>query len=90
MLTTVLFTDIVASTAQLAEVGDEAWRHVLDKHDRLVRDQLHMFRGTEITTTGDGFMASFDGPARAIRCAQAITRAVAIVGVHVRVGATHR
>jgi class 3 adenylate cyclase len=86
VLTTVLFTDIVASTAQLAEVGDEAWRHVLDKHDRLVRDQLHMFRGTEIATTGDGFMASFDGPARAIRCAQAITRAVAIVGVHVRVG----
>lgn len=86
VLTTVLFTDIVASTAQLAEIGDQAWRSVLDKHDGLVRDQLRLFRGKEIVTTGDGFMASFDGPARAIRCAQAITEALATLGIDVRVG----
>ena len=86
VLTTVLFTDIVGSTARLAEVGDDAWRRILDRHDRLVRDHLHMYRGREIDTTGDGFMASFDGPARAIRCAQAITRAVQTLGINVRVG----
>jgi class 3 adenylate cyclase len=86
VLTTVLFTDIVGSTAPLAEVGDEAWHSVLDKHDRLIRDQLRTYRGREIITTGDGFMASFDGPARAIRCASAITQAVPSLGLNVRAG----
>ena len=86
VLTTVLFTDIVASTVRLAEIGDEAWRQLLDTHDHLVRDQLHIFNGREINGTGDGFMTSFDGPARAIRCAQAIIQAVRSLGIEVRVG----
>ena len=68
VLTSVLFTDIVASTGTAASMGDQRWRSVLDSHDRLVREQLRHFRGREIKTTGDGFLASFDGPARAIRC----------------------
>jgi class 3 adenylate cyclase len=86
VLTTVLFSDIVASTRRLAEIGDLAWRRLLDEHDRLVREQLWIHRGRKIHTTGDGFMASFDGPARAIRCAQAITHAVQSLGIEVRVG----
>ena len=69
VLTSVVFTDIVASTETAASLGDQHWRNVLDRHDRLVREQLRRFRGREIKTTGDGFLASFDGPARAIRCA---------------------
>lgn len=86
ILTTVLFTDIVGSTAQAASLGDRRWHSLLDSHDKAVRGELHRFRGREINTTGDGFVASFDGPARAIRCAQAISEAVCKLGVNVRVG----
>jgi len=86
ILTTLLFTDIVGSTGLAASLGDERWRSVLDAHDRAVRDQLRRFRGREINTTGDGFLVSFDGPARAIRCARAITGAVRELGIEVRAG----
>lgn len=86
ILTTVLFTDIVGSTAQAASLGDQRWRSLLDTHDRTVREQLRRFRGNEINTTGDGFVASFDGPARAIRCAQAIGVAINKLGVELRQG----
>ncbi len=86
ILTTVLFTDIVGSTAQAAALGDHRWRSVLDTHDRTVREQLRRFRGREINTTGDGFVASFDGPARAIRCAQAIAEATRRLDVQLRMG----
>ena len=75
ILTTVLFTDIVGSTRLAASLGDQRWRALLDAHDEAVREQFRRFRGTEINTTGDGFMASFDGPALAIRCAKAIAEA---------------
>jgi class 3 adenylate cyclase/pimeloyl-ACP methyl ester carboxylesterase len=75
ILTTLLFTDIVGSTERAASVGDQAWRSLLDAHDRTVREQLRRFRGKEINTTGDGFLSSFDGPARAIRCALAVAEA---------------
>jgi class 3 adenylate cyclase len=86
VLTTVLFTDIVGSTAQAASLGDQRWRSMLDAHDKTVREQLRRFRGREINTTGDGFVASFDGPARAIRCAQAVNEATEKLGVKLRVG----
>jgi class 3 adenylate cyclase len=86
VLATVLFTDIVGSTAMLAEVGDSRWRDLLTRHDATVRRQLERFRGREIDTAGDGFLASFDGPARAIRCAQAIQESVASLGLEVRTG----
>ena len=86
VLTTVLFTDIVRSTERAAALGDQRWRSQLDAHDRAVRDQLRRFRGREINTTGDGFVASFDGPARAIRCAQAIIEAAGRLGLEVRAG----
>ena len=86
ILTTILFSDIVGSTAQAASLGDHRWRSLLDAHDKTVREQLRRFRGREINTTGDGFVASFDGPARAIKCAQAITEATGNLGVQVRVG----
>lgn len=81
-----LFTDIVASTETAASMGDQRWRSVLDSHDRLVREQLRHFRGREIKTTGDGFLASFDGPARAIRCARAIVEVVEALGIKIRAG----
>ena len=86
ILTTVLFTDIVGSTALAASVGDQRWHSVLDAHDKTVRDQLKRYRGKEINTTGDGFVASFDGPARAIRCAQAILGATEKLDMRLRVG----
>ncbi|MGQ0671110.1 MAG: adenylate/guanylate cyclase domain-containing protein [Actinomycetota bacterium] len=86
ILATVLFTDIVGSTAKLAEVGDRHWRELLQQHHALVRRQLVRFSGREIDTAGDGFFASFDGPARAIRCACAITEAVRELGLDVRAG----
>jgi class 3 adenylate cyclase len=86
LLTTVLFTDMVDSTGRAASLGDRRWRSLLDGHDRAVRDQLRRFRGKEINTTGDGFVASFDGPARAIRCAQDIVAATRRLGIELRVG----
>ena len=86
VLTTVLFTDIVASTEHLASLGDRRWRAVLDAHDRVVREQLRRFRGREIKTTGDGFHACFDGPGRAIACATSITRVARELGIEVRAG----
>jgi pimeloyl-ACP methyl ester carboxylesterase len=86
ILATVLFTDIVASTQRAAELGDEAWREVLRGHDSLVREQLQRHSGREVKATGDGFLATFDGPARGVRCARAITEAVRPLGVEVRAG----
>jgi class 3 adenylate cyclase len=86
ILTTVMFTDIVASTERAAAEGDQRWRALLDSHDRVVRDQLTRFGGKEINTTGDGFLASFDGPARAIRCARGITQSAGKLGIEVRAG----
>jgi class 3 adenylate cyclase len=86
ILTTLLFTDIVSSTERAAALGDRAWRSLLDSHDRTVREQLRRFRGQEINTTGDGFVASFDGPARAIRCGQAIIDATTKLGIELRIG----
>jgi pimeloyl-ACP methyl ester carboxylesterase/class 3 adenylate cyclase len=86
VLATVLFTDIVASTAKLAELGDRRWKELLEQHHAVVRRQLVRFWGREIDTAGDGFFASFDGPARAIRCACAITRSVRELGLDIRSG----
>jgi class 3 adenylate cyclase len=86
ILTTLLFTDIVGSTERAASMGDQAWRSLLDAHDRTVRDHLRRFRGKEINTTGDGFLASFDGPARAIRCALAISESTKPLGIDLHLG----
>jgi class 3 adenylate cyclase len=86
VLTTVLFTDIVDSTARAVELGDRAWRDLLTHHHAVVRQQLARFRGVEIDTTGDGFFATFDGPARGIRCAGAIIDAAHGFGIEVRAG----
>jgi pimeloyl-ACP methyl ester carboxylesterase len=86
LLATILFTDIVGSTAKAAELGDRSWRDLLERHHALVRDELGRFDGTEIDTAGDGFFASFDGPARAIRCAGAIVEALGDLGLEVRAG----
>jgi pimeloyl-ACP methyl ester carboxylesterase len=86
VLATVLFTDLVGSTAKLTELGDRGWRDLLQQHHALVRRQLARFSGREIDTAGDGFFASFDGPARAIRCARAITESVRELGLDVRAG----
>ena len=72
VLATVLFTDVVESTKRAADLGDRKWKEVLDRHDEVVRRELVRFRGREIVTTGDGFLATFDGPARAIHCAREI------------------
>ena len=86
VLATVLFTDIVGSTEHAAQLGDRRWRHLLDGHDAAVRRQLDRFRGREIKTAGDGFLATFDGPGRAIQCACAIRDALRALGVDVRIG----
>ena len=86
ILTTLLFTDIVGSTERAASMGDQAWRSLLDAHDRTVRDHLRRFRGKEINTTGDGFVASFDGPARAIRCGLSIAEATRPLGIDLHLG----
>jgi class 3 adenylate cyclase len=86
ILATVLMTDLAGSTEMAAGLGDVAWRDLLERHHDAVRHELAVYRGREIDTAGDGFMASFDGPARAIRCAQAISRAVTSLGLQVRVG----
>ena len=86
VLATVLFTDIVDSTRRAAEIGDRDWRALLDAHDAVVRSQLARFRGREVSTSGDSFLAMFDGPQRAIRCAMAIRDAVQALGIQVRAG----
>jgi class 3 adenylate cyclase len=85
-LATLLFTDIVDSTGQLQRLGDRRWREVLLEHNEVVRAALDRFRGREVTTTGDGFLAAFDGAARAVRCGLAIASAVVPLGIGVRVG----
>jgi DNA-binding NarL/FixJ family response regulator len=86
ILATVLFSDIVASTERAAAIGDRRWRDLLDRHDQIVRAELGAHGGKEIKTTGDGFLALFDAPARAIRCAIAVRDALRAVGVDVRIG----
>jgi class 3 adenylate cyclase len=86
VLATVLITDVVRSTDQVAGMGDRRWSELLATHDDLIRDELERFRGREIRTTGDGFLATFDGPGRAVRCACAIRDAVRAIGIHMRVG----
>jgi class 3 adenylate cyclase len=85
-LATVLFTDVVDSTRTAAELGDERWRQLLERHHRIVREAIVGFGGREVKSIGDGFMATFDGPARAIRCAQAIVESSADAGLRVRAG----
>lgn len=86
MLATILFTDIVGSTDAATRLGDRRWAEILDAHRRVVRRELERFRGREIDTAGDGFFATFDGPARAIRCACAIRDAVRATGLEIRAG----
>ncbi len=86
MLATVMFTDIVDSTRRAAEMGDRGWRFLLERHDALFRHALERHRGREVKRTGDGFLATFDGPQRAIRCAMAIRDAVQALGIEVRAG----
>jgi pimeloyl-ACP methyl ester carboxylesterase len=86
VLATVLFTDIVASTERAASIGDRRWRDLLAQHHRVVRRELATFKGIEVDTAGDGFMARFDGPARAIHCAQAILTGTRELGVDLRAG----
>lgn len=86
VLATVMFTDLVASTEIAARLGDAEWLRQRAAHDALVRDHLQAFRGHEVKTTGDGFLATFDGPARAVRCAEEICRAVQGLGLQVRIG----
>jgi class 3 adenylate cyclase/pimeloyl-ACP methyl ester carboxylesterase len=86
VLATVLFTDIVGSTERLSQLGDERWRRQLEEHDEIVRAGLMRWRGNEIKTQGDGFLATFDGPARAVSCAAEIVDGVAALGLTVRAG----
>src|SRR3712207_894150 len=83
---TVLFTDICRSTERAAEVGDSAWREILGRHDALVRRALERHRGQEVKHTGDGFLATFDGPARASRCAASAAEGLRSLGIEVRAG----
>lgn len=86
VLATVLFTDIVDSTATAAMLGDAKWRRLIDEHDRMVKALVARYRGEFVHTTGDGLLATFDGPARAVRCAQAIIEAARPLGVEIRAG----
>jgi len=86
ILTTLLFTDIVGSTQLATSIGDEKWRVLLDQHDAMVRSELRRFRGREVKTTGDGILATFDGPARAIDCAKRIHHGARRLGLDVRAG----
>ena len=86
ILATVLFTDIVESTATMERIGDAAWRDLLSTHNRLLREELNVFRGREVATTGDGFLAVFDGATRAVRCGVAMTRSAERLGLAIRVG----
>jgi len=86
VLATVLFTDIVGATEKASGLGDRRWHDLLDSHHRLVRGELARFRGREIGTAGDGFLATFDGPARAIRCACSVSKQVRALGLDIRAG----
>jgi class 3 adenylate cyclase len=86
VLKTVLFTDIVDSTARAAAEGDKRWHELLDAHDTAIRHKLDRFRGEEVKAIGDGFLAAFDGPGRAINCAQAIASDAGALGLEVRAG----
>ena len=86
VLSTVLFTDIVGSTEKAAELGDRRWRDLLDNHHATIRRNLARFRGHEVKTTGDGILATFDGPARGVRCARAIADEIRPLGIEVRAG----
>jgi class 3 adenylate cyclase len=86
ILATILFTDMVGSTQMATSLGDERWRYLLNRHHEMVRKELTKYRGQEIETTGDGFLATFDGPARAIRCACAIRDVLAQAGITIRAG----
>jgi class 3 adenylate cyclase len=86
VLTTLMFTDIVGSTAQAAAMGDRAWRDVIERHDRLLRREIVRHGGRAVKTLGDGFLATFDGPGQAIRCASAAAEAVRALGLEMRVG----
>ncbi len=86
VLATVLFTDIVSSSERAAELGDRAWKDVVQRHHAKVRALLARYRGQEVDTAGDGFFATFDGPGRAVRCAQAVVRSVGSLGIEVRAG----
>jgi class 3 adenylate cyclase len=86
VLATVLFTDIVGSTRKASELGDRMWNELLERHHRAVRGLLARYRGREVDTAGDGFFATFDGPARAVRCAQQIIDAVRALDLQIRAG----
>ncbi len=86
VLATVLFTDIVDSTRTAAELGDAAWKELLERHNATVRAVLAAYRGREVNTTGDGFLAAFDGPVRGIRCAQELVRSLGRLGIEIRAG----
>jgi class 3 adenylate cyclase len=86
VLATVLFTDIVGSTGVAGRLGDRAWRDVLESHNALVRRQLARYRGREVKTVGDGFLATFDGPTRAVQCACGVRDAMPGIGLEVRAG----
>jgi class 3 adenylate cyclase len=86
ILSSVLFTDLVDSTARQASLGDRAWKDLIERHHGLVRASLERWRGLEIDTAGDGFYATFDGPARAVRCAQEIVERVRTLGIELRAG----
>jgi class 3 adenylate cyclase len=86
VLATVMFTDIVGSTEQLSQLGDRRWRARLEDHDRIVRARLARWRGREIKAIGDGFLATFDGPARAVSCGAEIVEEMAGLGLSIRVG----
>ena len=86
VLATILFTDIVGSTERAAQAGDDRWRDLLDRHNVLIRRELDHFRGREVDTAGDGFLATFDGPARAVRCAREIADTVPGLGLELRSG----
>jgi class 3 adenylate cyclase len=86
VLATVLFTDMVGSTERSAALGDKGWSDLLEAHNRVIREELDRFRGREVDTAGDGFFATFDGPARAIRCACAMRNELARLGIEIRAG----
>jgi class 3 adenylate cyclase len=86
VLATVLFTDVVDSTSHAASLGDRRWSELRAEHDRIVRAYLERFRGQEVMTMGDAFLATFDGPARAVRCALALTTAIPAIGLEIRAG----